>query len=263
MPKLLVAAMLLTAAAVAKAYAVFESNNWTGQSMFITAGALVLSGVVLVTTKARRQSLNRVALLALAQALVSMLFYSLISSDLDVVAFVLSVAAVAALVSVVPQESGYQEEQYFNCMLVTGIKIRTGLVGAIYKKALRLSPSAKQEFNQGYIQTLQAVDAEAINLLPHQIYNGMYKAFVTLIVVFYLLYQQIGHAFLPDFLIVLLSSPIQLQFINRSGIMAGKKLQAMDKRIRLMRQTLIQSCQRIQKNRIRLSTSLDPLCNNP
>ncbi|KAI9345359.1 P-loop containing nucleoside triphosphate hydrolase protein [Obelidium mucronatum] len=130
------------------------------------------------------------------------------------------------------------KEQYFNCMLVTGIKIRTGLVGAIYKKALRLSPSAKQEFSQGYIQTLQAVDAETINLLPRQIYNGMFKALVTLTVVFYLLYQQIGLAFLPGFLIVLLSSPIQLQFTNRSGIMAGKRLQAMDKRIRLMGETL-------------------------
>ncbi|ORY41325.1 P-loop containing nucleoside triphosphate hydrolase protein [Rhizoclosmatium globosum] len=130
------------------------------------------------------------------------------------------------------------KEQYFNIMLVTGVKIRTGLVGAIYKKSLRLSPSARQQFNQGYIQTLQSVDSEVLNLIPRQIYNGVWKAFVSLTVAFILLYQQIGWAFLPGFFIVVISSPIQLQFTNRSGIMDKKRLEAMDKRIRLMGEVL-------------------------
>ncbi|KAJ3118554.1 hypothetical protein HK100_000585 [Physocladia obscura] len=130
------------------------------------------------------------------------------------------------------------KEQYFNRMLVTGIKIRTGLVGAIYKKSLKLSSSARQIYTQGYIQTLQSVDAEVINLLPRQIFNGVFKANVQLAFVFYLLHQQIGVAFIPGFLIVVLSSPIQVSFTNKSGVQEKLRLEAMDRRIRLMGETL-------------------------
>ncbi|KAJ3210212.1 hypothetical protein HDU82_008605, partial [Entophlyctis luteolus] len=130
------------------------------------------------------------------------------------------------------------KEQYFHRMLVTGVKLRTGLVGAIYKKSLRLSALSRQKFTQGYIQTLQSVDSEVLNLLPRQIFNGFFKANVTLTVVFVLLYQQIGIAFLPGFLIVVMSSPVQVAFTNKSGIQEKRRLEAMDRRIRLMSEVL-------------------------
>ncbi|KAI8612768.1 P-loop containing nucleoside triphosphate hydrolase protein [Chytriomyces sp. MP71] len=130
------------------------------------------------------------------------------------------------------------KEQYFHRMLVTGAKIRTGLIGAIYAKSLRLSSAARQKFSQGYIQTLQGVDTDAIQLLPRQIFNGLFKANVQLAVVFYLLYQQIGLAFIPGFLIVVLSSPVQVHLMNKSGKQEKLRLEAMDKRIRLMGEAL-------------------------
>ncbi|KAJ3069264.1 hypothetical protein HDU98_007667 [Podochytrium sp. JEL0797] len=143
-----------------------------------------------------------------------------------------------AAVFVVAVLSPPAKEQYFNVMLTTGIRLRTAIQGAVYQKALRLSPAAKQQFTQGYIQTLQSVDADTMTNIPRQLLNGVFKANVQLAVVFWMLFQQIGWAFLPGFLIVVVSSPIQVQFTNRSGAMDKKRLEAMDQRIRLMGETL-------------------------
>ncbi|TPX76960.1 hypothetical protein CcCBS67573_g01803 [Chytriomyces confervae] len=130
------------------------------------------------------------------------------------------------------------KELYFYRMVLTGAKLRSGLVGTIYKKSLRLSSSARQKFTQGYIQTLQSVDTEAIGLLSRQLFNGIFKANIQLAVVFFLLYQQIGLAFLPGFLIVVFSSPLQVYLMNKSGQQEKLRLEAMDKRIRLMGEAL-------------------------
>lgn len=50
--------------------------------------------------------------------------------------------------------------QYFQRMFLVGLRIRTALVGAIYKKALRLSNAARKESTVGEIVNLMAVDAQ-------------------------------------------------------------------------------------------------------
>lgn len=50
--------------------------------------------------------------------------------------------------------------QYFQRMFLVGLRIRTALVGSIYKKALRLSNAARKESTVGEIVNLMAVDAQ-------------------------------------------------------------------------------------------------------
>ncbi|KAJ3308437.1 hypothetical protein HDU76_003963 [Blyttiomyces sp. JEL0837] len=136
-----------------------------------------------------------------------------------------------ALMTVVAISSPPVKEQYFHRMLVTGAKIRTGLVGAIYRKSLRLSSAARQRYSQGQIQTLQSVDAEVIQGMGRQIFQGL-RAPVQLVIVFYLLHQQLGFAFVPGVLVLIASTPLQVTLTRQSGNFEKSRLQAMDKRIK-------------------------------
>lgn len=50
--------------------------------------------------------------------------------------------------------------QYFHRMILVGIRIRTVLISAIYRKALQLSNDERKESDVGKIVNLMSVDAQ-------------------------------------------------------------------------------------------------------
>lgn len=52
--------------------------------------------------------------------------------------------------------------QYFQLCLVTGMRVRAGLVTAIYKKSLTLSAAARQGSTVGEIVNHMSVDAQRV-----------------------------------------------------------------------------------------------------
>ena len=50
--------------------------------------------------------------------------------------------------------------QYFHRMFLVGLRIRTALIAAIYRKALRMSNAARKESTLGEIVNLMSVDAQ-------------------------------------------------------------------------------------------------------
>lgn len=66
----------------------------------------------------------------------------------------------AVLLFVVASTQTLFLSQYFQRMFLVGLRIRTALVGSIYKKALRLSNAARKESTVGEIVNLMAVDAQ-------------------------------------------------------------------------------------------------------
>lgn len=50
--------------------------------------------------------------------------------------------------------------QYFNRMFIVGMRIRTALVAAIYRKSLKMSNTARKETTVGEIVNLMSVDAQ-------------------------------------------------------------------------------------------------------
>ncbi|KAI9336822.1 P-loop containing nucleoside triphosphate hydrolase protein [Zopfochytrium polystomum] len=125
------------------------------------------------------------------------------------------------------------KEQYFHRMTLTTVKIRTGIVGAVFAKSLRLSSSARQEYSQGRVQTLQSVDAEVIQRLGRTILLGIRAPF-QILATFYLLSKQLGFAFIPGVFVLLMSTPIQVKLNNRAGEFEKKRLVVMDERIKWM-----------------------------
>ncbi|KAJ3193531.1 Multidrug resistance-associated protein 1 [Irineochytrium annulatum] len=139
-----------------------------------------------------------------------------------------TVVALMALLAVVAPPI---KEQWFHMMLCFALKIRTGLLGAVYSKSLRLSSSARQKYSQGQIQTLQSVDTEAVQALGRQSLVGV-RGPIQLALVFYFLYRELGWAFVPGFLILLCSMPVQVALTEKAGVREKSRLEAMDKRIK-------------------------------
>ena len=58
--------------------------------------------------------------------------------------------------------------QYFEHMFVIGVKVRTTLISALYKKSLRISAASKKESSMGEVVNLMSVDVQRfMDLLPY------------------------------------------------------------------------------------------------
>lgn len=81
--------------------------------------------------------------------------------------------------------------QYFQRMFLVGLRIRTALVGAIYKKALCLSNTARKESTVGEIVNLMAVDAQRFMDLTTYI-NMLWSAPLQIGLAVYFLWDLLG-----------------------------------------------------------------------
>lgn len=80
---------------------------------------------------------------------------------------------------------------YFQRMTIAGQRIQTQLIGAIYRKSLKLSNSSRSKFTVGQIVNLMAVDARRFVAITPFI-NLIWSAPVQIIIALSLLWQQLG-----------------------------------------------------------------------
>lgn len=81
--------------------------------------------------------------------------------------------------------------QYFQRMFLVSLRIRTALVGAIYKKALRLSNTARKESTVGEIVNLMSVDAQRfMDITPY--INAIWSAPLQIGLALYFLWDLLG-----------------------------------------------------------------------
>ncbi|KAF9932494.1 hypothetical protein FBU30_008067 [Linnemannia zychae] len=118
-----------------------------------------------------------------------------------------------------------------------GMEIRSGLIGLIYRKSLRLSPEARQTQTVGAISNHVSVDAEkwttALNTLPQWV-----SAPIELLVALWMLYRQLGWCSLVGLFTVIGLIPIQNKVSDIFSEIKETKLTTMDSRIRLVTEML-------------------------
>ncbi|KAF9206079.1 Multidrug resistance-associated protein 1 [Haplosporangium sp. Z 27] len=128
--------------------------------------------------------------------------------------------------------SALLEGQFNQLMMNMGIEARTALVSMVYRKALKLSPAARQTQTPGEINNHMSVDAErwseALPLLP------MWGSIpLEICIALWLLYRQLGWAALAGLGTIIAAAPIQAWTAAFFSVAKDQKLEAMDNRIRI------------------------------
>ncbi|KAJ1654030.1 hypothetical protein IWQ61_005966 [Dispira simplex] len=127
--------------------------------------------------------------------------------------------------------------QYFQLCMMTGLRVRAGLVTAIYRKALTLSNSARQQFTVGEIVNRMSVDAQRLSDLTtylHIVWSGFFQVSMCL----YLLFNTLGWSAFAGVVIMILSIPINGVMAGRMRNLQKKQMKNKDVRIKLMDEIL-------------------------
>ncbi|XP_070185918.1 multidrug resistance-associated protein 1-like isoform X2 [Littorina saxatilis] len=143
----------------------------------------------------------------------------------------------AALLLVVAMLQSLVLHQYFHGCLVLGMRLRSVLVSAVYRKTLRLSNSAKKTSTVGEIVNLMSVDAQRfMDLMTyfHTIWSGPFQIVVSL----YFLWQTLGPSVLAGVGVMVLLIPINALIAHQSRKLQVKQMILKDSRIKLMNEVL-------------------------
>ncbi|KAJ1916544.1 hypothetical protein H4219_003711 [Mycoemilia scoparia] len=127
--------------------------------------------------------------------------------------------------------------QYFQYAMCTGIRVRSGLVTAIYSKSMLLSNSARQTYSVGDIVNRMSVDATRISDLTnygHIMWSGPFQIIMALA----LLYNTLGWSVFAGVLIMILSIPINGWVTRRMSRLQKAQMKNKDERMKLMDESL-------------------------
>ncbi|CAG9853670.1 unnamed protein product [Phyllotreta striolata] len=127
--------------------------------------------------------------------------------------------------------------QYFNRMFLVGMRIRTVLVSAIYRKALRISNSARKESTVGEIVNLMAVDAQKFMDLISYL-NMIWSAPLQICLSLYFLWNELGPSVLAGLAVMIILIPVNGFIANKAKTLQVKQMKNKDERVKLMNEIL-------------------------
>ncbi|XP_068237783.1 multidrug resistance-associated protein 1-like isoform X4 [Palaemon carinicauda] len=143
----------------------------------------------------------------------------------------------AALMFVAAQVQSLILGQYFEKMFLVGLRIRTGVISAVYQKALKVSSSARKESTVGEIVNLMSVDAQRFMDLSTYI-NLLWSAPLQIAMALYLLWDLLGISVLSGLGVLVALIPINGFIANKSKIFQISQMKNKDKRVKLMNEIL-------------------------
>lgn len=122
-------------------------------------------------------------------------------------------------------------------MFLVGLRVRTALIAAIYRKALRISNSARKESTIGEIVNLMSVDAQRFMDLTAYI-NMIWSAPLQIILALCFLWDILGPAVLAGLAVLLILIPINILITNRLKTLQIRQMKYKDDRVKLMNEVL-------------------------
>uniref|UniRef100_A0A669BAZ5 Multidrug resistance-associated protein 1 n=1 Tax=Oreochromis niloticus TaxID=8128 RepID=A0A669BAZ5_ORENI len=98
-------------------------------------------------------------------------------------------------------------QKYFHVCFVSGMRLRTAIIGAVYRKALVISSAARRTSTVGEIVNLMSVDAQRFMDLITYI-NMIWSAPLQVVLALYFLWQNLGPSVLAGVAVMVLMVPV-------------------------------------------------------
>ncbi|XP_055295156.1 multidrug resistance-associated protein 1-like [Sitodiplosis mosellana] len=120
---------------------------------------------------------------------------------------------------------------------MVGLRIRTTLVSTVYRKALRLSNTARKESTVGEVVNLMAVDAQHLMDLSsyiHEIWSCPLKIALAL----YFLYDLLGYSAFAGLAVMIILIPLNGFFGNKVLNLQIRQMKNKDERVKMMNEIL-------------------------
>lgn len=127
--------------------------------------------------------------------------------------------------------------QYFMKMFLAGLRIRTGVISAVYRKALRISSSARKESTVGEIVNLMSVDAQRFMDLTSYI-NMLWSAPLQIALALYFLWDLLGPSVLAGLAVMIVLIPVNGFIANKTKQFQISQMKNKDQRVKLMNEIL-------------------------
>ncbi|XP_069066294.1 multidrug resistance-associated protein 1 isoform X1 [Pleurodeles waltl] len=127
--------------------------------------------------------------------------------------------------------------QYFHICFVTGMRIKTAVIGAIYRKALVITNSARKTSTVGEIVNLMSVDAQRFMDLATYI-NMIWSAPLQVIFALYLLWLNLGPSVFAGVAVMILLVPVNAVLAMKTKKYQVTQMKNKDDRIKLMNEIL-------------------------
>ncbi|XP_052050274.1 multidrug resistance-associated protein 1 isoform X2 [Apodemus sylvaticus] len=127
--------------------------------------------------------------------------------------------------------------QYFHICFVSGMRIKTAVVGAVYRKALVITNSARKSSTVGEIVNLMSVDAQRFMDLATYI-NMIWSAPLQVILALYFLWLSLGPSVLAGVAVMIFMVPFNAVMAMKTKTYQVAHMKSKDNRIKLMNEIL-------------------------
>ena len=144
-------------------------------------------------------------------------------------------ARATALLFVVSALQAFTLRHYFSQLFFTSVKVKAAIIGASYRKLLRLAPAARLALSSGELTNLLGTDAQRIaDLVPYL--HALWFAPLQVIAALALLYREVGIALLPGVAVIGAMLCANRWIAGRTFACQQSLLAARDARVRLVRE---------------------------
>ncbi|TPX64351.1 hypothetical protein SpCBS45565_g05955 [Spizellomyces sp. 'palustris'] len=126
---------------------------------------------------------------------------------------------------------------YFQVAGSEGMSMRAALTAAIYRKTLRLSSAARQDFNAGKVMTIVSTDTQRIDFFL-QFLHIMWIAPLQILTISILLITQLGPSALAGIGLLLLVAPLQTRIMRKLAVIRKTIAPITDTRVKLTQEIL-------------------------